>query len=290
MSEQTVRHPENPHRKIILMPAFLSFPVNAALAAAILAVLWVVDAEYGQRPSVRLLRSSTAACWLLGITVAWCIIGGLVPPQWATDGSVWQALGFGAFPSSWGFRLLVCALLLHLALVIIHRLRQRQWQRNAAFLMLHGGLWFVLAAGSIGAADRVEGRALVTDDTECCTMFLRDGRILPLAYSMHLAGFEVERSMADSSVVQYTATIVVDSAEKHTIAVNNPYGVRWDEDLYLTDYTIRGTSDTLPATVIMVVREPWKPVSLGGILMLAVGMLLYVFRTSSRSSSSSTLS
>ena len=276
MSEQTVRHPENPHRKIILMPAFLSFPVNAALAAAILAVLWVVDAEYGQRPSVRLLRSSTAACWLLGITVAWCIIGGLVPPQWATDGSVWQALGFGAFPSSWGFRLLVCALLLHLALVIIHRLRQRQWQRNAAFLMLHGGLWFVLAAGSIGAADRVEGRALVTDDTECGTMFLRDGRILPLAYSMHLAGFEVARSMADSSVVQYTATIVVDSAEKHTIAVNNPYGVRWD--------------DTLPATVIMVVREPWKPVSLGGILMLAVGMLLYVFRTPSRSSSSSTLS
>lgn len=156
--------------------------------------------------------------------------------------------------------------------------------------MLHGGLWFVLAAGSIGAADRVEGRALVTDDTECGTMFLRDGRILPLAYSMHLAGFEVERSMADSSVVQYTATIVVDSAEKHTIAVNNPYGVRWDEDLYLTDYTTRGTSGTLPATVIMVVREPWKPVSLGGILMLAVGMLLYVFRTPSRNSSSSTLS
>ena len=53
MSEQTVRHPENPHRKIILMPAFLSFPVNAALAAAILAVLWVVDAEYGHRYVVK---------------------------------------------------------------------------------------------------------------------------------------------------------------------------------------------------------------------------------------------
>ena len=285
MSEQTVGHPENPHRKMML-----TFPVNAALAAATLTMLWVADAEYGKRTAVRLLRSPAAACLLLGITVAWCIVGGLVPPQWASDGNIWQALGFGDFPSSWGFRLLVCILLLHLALVVIHRIRQYRWRRDAAFLMLHSGLWLALAAGSIGAADRVEGRAVVTEEAECNTMFLRDGRVLPLGYGMHLTGFEMERSKTDGSIIQYTATIAVDSVEKHAISVNNPYGVRWDEDLYLTSFSASDTSGMLPAAVIMVVREPWKPVSQAGILLLAAGMLCYVFRTSSHRASPSTLS
>lgn len=264
------------------MSSFFSFPVNLFLGFGILVLLWVVESEWGQHRIVRRLRSAAVACWLLGITVVWSIIGGLVPPQWAVDGSLWQALGFGFFPSSWGFRLLIGCLLAHLSLVIIHRFRLRQYRRDASFLLLHTGLWLVLVAGSIGTFDRVEGRAVVTSEAECTTMFLRDGRILPLGYGIHLDAFDVERSPADGSVVQYTATIVVDSVGKHDISVNNPFGIRWYEDLYLTGFDHRHDVERLPVAIIMVVREPWKPVTMAGILLLAAGMLSYAFRRSSR--------
>lgn len=254
--------------------------MNLGLLVAALLLLWVVDSEWGHRRAVRVLRSPAVACWLLGIIVAWCVAGGLVPPQWATEGSLWQRLGFADFSASLGFSLLFCGLFAHLSLVFIHRLRKSRGHGGAAFLLTHGGLLLLLTGAGIGSTDRVEGRAVAVRDAECTTMFLRDGRQLPLGYGLHLEDFSVERSAADGSVVQYSATLRADSTETVALAVNHPYPVRWDEDIYLTGYDVRPDAHghPAPAAVVMVVREPWKPVSMAGILLLAAGMVAYVFR------------
>lgn len=270
------------------MPSLFSFPLNVGLLIAFLLLLWVVESEYGSRNLVRRMRSLTVSYWLLGIVVAWCVVGGLVPPQWATEGSLWKALGFQFFPSAWGFGILMFLLLAHLALIVIHRLRKQQWRRDLPFLMVHAGLWTALAGGMAGSTDRMEGRAIVGREAECRTMFLRDGSVVPLGYGLHLTDFSVEHNEKDGSVMQYAATISIDSTTTTVIAVNHPYAMRWDEDLYLNSYDQRhdASGERVEYAVLQIVREPWKHVTLAGIVMLGLGMVLLVLRLTTRPLSS----
>ena len=260
------------------MSSVFSFPLNLCLLAACLLLLWVVESEGGSRRIVRSLRSLTVSCWLLGILVVWCVVGGLVPPWWAADGTVWEMLGFQFFPATWGFQLLLFLLLSHLALVVIHRLRKGQFRHNAPFLLVHLGLLTALTGGLLGVADRVEGRAIVSREAECRTMFLRDGRVVPLGFGMHLTDFSIERNERDGSVAQFSAVIGIDSTAHATLAVNHPYAIGWATDLYLNSYDVRhgGQGGAVEYVVVQIVREPGKYAVLAGILQLAAGIVWLV--------------
>ena len=250
------------------------------LLVACLLLLWVIESEGGERRIVRWLRSLTASCWLLGILVDWYVVGGLVRPQWATGGNVWEKLGFQFFPATWGFNLLLFLLLSHLALVVIHRIWKRQLRHDAPFLLVHLGLLTALTGGLVGTTDRVEGRAIVSREAECRTMFLRDGSVVPLGFGMHLTDFSIERNEKDGSIVQYTAGIDIDSTEHATLAVNHPYATGWAEDLYLNSYDVRhgATGEEVEYVIVQIVREPWKYALLAGILQLAIGIVWLVLK------------
>ncbi len=263
-------------------PSVLAFPLNAAVILALLATLWVVEGEWGEKAAVRTFRSARMACGLLIALGLWCVMGGLTPQMPVPADATWlQSLavfvGLNKFPTSYPFVLLLLLLLLHLSLVIIHRLRKKTWRRDVPFLLLHGGLWLALIGGMAGSADAVEGRIVVARQAPTRSAYDAYGREITLPYTLQLTDFHVTRHEADHSPVQYEATLLVDDTPQ-SLAVNSPCSVRLFEDLYLLNYFSEDGTDHADAVLLLMVRSPWKPALLGGILLLLLGTGWQLFR------------
>lgn len=263
-------------------PSVLAFPLNAAVILALLTTLWVVEGEWGDKVAVRTFRSARMACGLLIAIGLWCILGGLTPQMPLPDDAtslhhLAAILGLNKFPTSYPFVLLLLLLLLHLSLVIIHRLRKKTWRRNVPFLLLHGGLWLALVGGMAGSADAVEGRIVVARQAPTRSAYDAYGREITLPYTLRLTDFHVTRHEADHSPVQYDATLLVDDTPQ-SLAVNSPCSVRLFEDLYLLNYFSEHDADQADAVLLLMVRNPWKPAVLGGILLLLLGTGWQLFR------------
>ena len=263
-------------------PSVLTFPLNAAVILALMATLWVVEGEWGEKMAVRTFRSVRMACGLLIAIGLWCILGGLTPQMPLPDDAtslhrLAAILGLNKFPTSYPFVLLLLLLLLHLSLVIIHRLRKKSWTHNVPFLLLHGGLWLALVGGMAGSADAVEGRIVVARQAPTRSAYDAYGREITLPYTLRLSDFHVTRHEADHSPVQYDATLLVDDTPQ-SLAVNSPCSVRLFEDLYLLNYFSENGADQADAVLLLMVRNPWKPAVLGGILLLLLGTGWQLFR------------
>ena len=57
------------------------------------------------------------------------------------------------------------------------------------------------------------------------------------------------------------------------LAVNHPYPISWDEDLYLMNYETDSRVGEVSSCLLLLVCQPWKYVSLIGILMLLAGTI-----------------
>ena len=265
-----------------IRPSVVAFPLNVSIIFALLATLWVIEGEWGEKTAVRTFRSPRMACGLLIAVGIWCVLGGLTPqmpiPDDATLLHRFAAFwGLNKFPTSYPFVVLLLLLLLHLSLVIIHRLRQRAWRRDVPFLLLHGGLWLALVGGMAGSADAVEGRIIVARQAPTRSAYDAYGREITLPYTLKLTDFHVTRHEADHSPVQYEATLLIDDMPQ-SLAVNSPCGVRLFEDLYLLNYFSEDDTDQADAVLLLMVRNPWKPAVLGGILLLLLGTGWQLFR------------
>ena len=130
--------------------SIFAFPSGLALGAAVVALLYVVERRWGRCKAVERARSPHAACLLLGLIAAYVVAGGLLP-------------ALADFSSSWPFVTLLSALEMHLALVIIHRLRSFHFRRDLAFILVHAGLWLALFSGMAGAADTRKTDIFVMD-------------------------------------------------------------------------------------------------------------------------------
>ena len=52
-----------------------AFPVGTAMGVALVAILYVVETEWGKRRWVKALRSTNMACWTIGLIAVACVIG-----------------------------------------------------------------------------------------------------------------------------------------------------------------------------------------------------------------------
>ena len=77
-------------------------PIGWSVGVAVVALLYVAEKEWGDQSWLRFLESPLMACWLLGLTALWCIIGSTIP-EWAQ------------FSTSWPFVVTMALLLTHLA-------------------------------------------------------------------------------------------------------------------------------------------------------------------------------
>ena len=235
-------------------------PIGWSVGVAVVALLYVAEKEWGDQSWLRFLESPLMACWLLGLTALWCIIGSTIP-EWAQ------------FSTSWPFVVTMALLLTHLALVIIHRMRQFATRHDFAFLLTHLGLWIALFSGMAGAGDTKELYAVVGRTQETTSALNKEKeRMEPISHSLKLMDFKIETHADNGSPVQYSATIRIDGTDC-PLAVNHPYPISWDEDLYLMNYETDSRVGEVSSCLLLLVCQPWKYVSLIGILMLLAGTI-----------------
>lgn len=230
--------------------SIVAFPSGLALGAAVVALLYVVERRWGRCKAVERARSPHAACMLLGLTAAYVVAGGLLP-------------ALADFSSSWPFVTLLSALEMHLALVIIHRLRSFHFRRDLAFILVHAGLWLALFSGMAGAADTRKTDIFVT--------------MQPAGRSPRLLSFDIDRNPADGSPIQYSATVVMDG-DTIGVAVNSPYSASIADDIYLVDFDTDMATGEVTYCVLQNVHQPWKYPLLAGIVMLLTGTLALTLR------------
>lgn len=230
--------------------SIFAFPSGLALGAAVVALLYVVERRWGRCKAVERARSPHAACLLLGLTAAYVVAGGLLP-------------ALADFSSSWPFVTLLSALEMHLALVIIHRLRSFHFRRDLAFILVHAGLWLALFSGMAGAADTRKTDIFVT--------------VQPAGRSPRLLSFDIDRNPADGSPIQYSATVVMDG-DTIGVAVNSPYSASIADDIYLVDFDTDMATGKVTYCVLQNVHQPWKYPLLAGIVMLLTGTLALTLR------------
>lgn len=230
--------------------SIFAFPSGLALGAAVVALLYVVERRWGRCKAVERARSPHAACLLLGLTAAYVVAGGLLS-------------ALADFSSSWPFVTLLSALEMHLALVIIHRLRSFHFRRDLAFILVHAGLWLALFSGMAGAADTRKTDIFVT--------------VQPAGRSPRLLSFDIDRNPADGSPIQYSATVVMDG-DTIGVAVNSPYSASIADDIYLVDFDTDMATGEVTYCVLQNVHQPWKYPLLAGIVMLLTGTLALTLR------------
>ena len=230
--------------------SIFAFPSGLALGAAVVALLYVVERRWGRCKAVERARSPHAACLLLGLAAAYVVAGGLLP-------------ALADFSSSWPFVTLLSALEMHLALVIIHRLRSFHFRRDLAFILVHAGLWLALLSGMAGAADTRKTDIFVT--------------MQPAGRSPRLLSFDIDRNPADGSPIQYSATVVMDG-DTIGVAVNSPYSASIADDIYLVDFDTDMATGEVTYCVLQNVHQPWKYPLLAGIVMLLTGTLALTLR------------
>ena len=230
--------------------SIFAFPSGLALGAAVVALLYVVERRWGRCKAVERARSPHAACLLLGLAAAYVVAGGLLP-------------ALADFSSSWPFVTLLSALEMHLALVIIHRLRSFHFRRDLAFILVHAGLWLALFSGMAGAADTRKTDIFVT--------------MQPAGRSPRLLSFDIDRNPADGSPIQYSATVVMDG-DTIGVAVNSPYSASIADDIYLVDFDTDMATGEVTYCVLQNVHQPWKYPLLAGIVMLLTGTLALTLR------------
>lgn len=132
----------------------LHYPVNAGAAVALVLLLGFCHC----------LRATAVFQWLSGVPLCVCLIAallcfglvmGIVPQAAGVDPpgrNLFADLGFTLVTASWPFVLLYALTLVSLGLVIVRRLAAFR-TRDLAFYCNHLGLWILLLAAGLGAAD-----------------------------------------------------------------------------------------------------------------------------------------
>lgn len=231
---------------------FFAFPLNILVAALwMLCLVWFRRA-YSNSAPMRFLLSPAATISAISLLIISCLWVGFS--------------GDRSFVES----VLFVAVLLYVQTVLC-LITLRGWKRldgavRWRFLFLHLGLLLAVGAGFWGAPDSDEYRIRLYVDEPSREAFQLQGKRAALSYELTLLDFAMEYSEGGAPS-HYEATVSVDGKKPVILSVNNPYGVKLGEDLYLA-------SVSEDSCVLQIVREPWRYFALAGIVMMLLGAFL----------------
>ena len=171
----------------------LHYPANF-IALAVLIGLIALGVRFQNNPLIRWFAGIPLAVTL---TVALLISGfymGLTPqllrlPPHASD--LISRLGFRMVTSSWPFVLLYSLTIVALGITTLKRLL-RFSRRDITFVCNHLGLWILLVAGGLGAADMIRVVMHVKIGETQWRVFDKDGNALELPIAITLKKFTME--------------------------------------------------------------------------------------------------
>lgn len=239
--------------------SIVRFPLNVIMLALWLVLLVELYRRRNRSKVAQVLLSQAATIVSLVLMAAVGIVLGLQREPAST---------------AWPTVVAVLFVLSHLTLVTL-----RGW-RNATgvrwrFVVNHAGLWLALVAGFWGAPDREQVRAMVTREEPTREAYDMSGRTTMLDCELQLVDFKIDY-YAEGQPSMYEAVVAVDG-ESATLRVNHPHHRTWSEMIYLVSYDTE-SPDRARYCVVEVVREPWRWLSVVGIVMLIAGAVLMFAR------------
>ena len=258
----------------------LAFPRNLILLALFLLLLVLL---YAFRRKVRffawMMRLDAAVpalCYVLGLT----LVLGLVRQSGEGGGIPWlsRMLDF------WPFVLSYIWLMTLLGLVTLKQVLFFSW-RSIPLLLNHLGLFLALACGALGSPDRQDLFMTVTEGTLATTAEDADGAVHTPGISVELHDFVMELYPLQPGArmqmpKRFASEITLFDREGKVcdavIEVNKPLkAAGWT--IYQYDYDAQAGPESR-ISVLELVRDPWQPFVLAGILMMLCGALcLFLF-------------
>lgn len=254
--------------------SFLAFPLNVILAFLWICLLWHLYKEKEKLVFPHFLSSTRTSILSILLLIGGSLVIGLFPQLSDTEAvsrtGLIALLGCYNFMTSWIFIAILFLLLSNLGLVIIQAIYRRS-KNKVRFLLNHIGLWLALFAGFFGSSDVQTLRIPLYSGQPAREAYAIDGTIHYLDYELELNSFKVEY-YPNGMPSRFAADVRI--KDQHTVLeVNHPYSYRMGEDIYLTGYDTRKVGNT-EYCVLQVVRQPWKYVTIAGILMMLAGAVL----------------
>jgi len=146
-------------------------------------------------------------------------------------------------------------------------------KQSLSFITTHLGFLLIVSAAFFGAPDFQTALMKVTPEEETSYAFSDEGLTVPLDFKVSLKEFHIDWYEDGTSPKQYTSTLILDGVEK-TTSVNHPcHHKGWF--FYQSDYDRDGGT----FSVIRIVQDPWLPVVLLGMAVLALGAILELKKT-----------
>lgn len=253
---------------------FLAFPLNVVFAVLWIFLLWKLYKEGGVLKVTRLLSSYRTSIISIVLFICGCLVIGLFPQLSDAEAEMRKgiiaSLGCYNFMTSWIFITILFILLSNLALITIHAFYHRKNARKR-FLLNHAGLWLALFAGFFGSSDTQTLRIPLYKDQPAREAYDMNGSSYHLDYEMELLSFQVDY-YPNGSPSRFAADVRLGN-EEALLEVNHPYSYRLGEDVYLTGYDMQRGNET-NYCIVQIVRQPWKYITVAGILMMLAGAIL----------------
>lgn len=238
---------------------FFAFPLNLALIALHLIVIWYLYKEKGECGFVKWMLSPSATASALGLFAAACLIGGLSSDRTLTG--------------SWWFVAVIFYFLTVLVFVTLRGIGKKRRLRPV-FVFNHIGLLIALGAAFWGAADNDECRLLLKPCDAVSEGWRPDGSRVVLAEEYCLEDFSVDYyennvpSVFEARINIGNKNVNGDNKDV-LLKVNHPFNLSFAEKLYLSSYdAVSG------ACVVRIVREPWTYAIYSGIILMLCGAFL----------------
>ncbi|MGM9734888.1 MAG: cytochrome c biogenesis protein ResB [Candidatus Cryptobacteroides sp.] len=232
----------------------LAFPVNLILTVLWVAAVLFLWRNHGSRPVMRFLLSPWTTITSILLFASGCLV-----------------LGFTcdvSLTGSWWFVAELVFLMTVLLAVLLRGLRDASGKLRVRFILNHAGLLLVLVSLFCGIPDNDILRVSLVPGQETGIAYREDGSVDRLSHTLLLDDFTTD--YFDNGVPSvYEAKVQVDGRPV-SIKVNDPFTAGFGEQVYLVAAGGEGEG----GCVLQVVRQPWKYLTVIGILMMIAGAVM----------------
>lgn len=253
--------------------SFLAFPLNLIFAVVGLFMLWILYKEYRNIKFTRFLCSPQTSILSITLFIGSSLVIGLFPQlseiEAESKEGILASLGCYNFMTSWIFIAIFLLLLSNLAMITFNACQHPRirWR----FLLNHAGLWLALFSAFFGSSDTQTLRIPIYKGEPTRKAFDMNGASHHLDYDLELDSFAVEY-YPNGRPSRFAANVHLGN-ETVLLEVNHPYAYRLGEDVYLTGYDVTKANES-EYCILQIVKQPWKYVTVAGILMMLAGAIL----------------
>jgi len=235
----------------MINPNFFSFPVSLLLLLSFVAVLYLLCRMYDTSNWFRLLSGWKSALVLSCVAAAMMAVEG-----------TWNV------PVHYTIPFLIVCLAFISSLGMAAYAKAGRWRKSPCFLLCHFGFFLTLLAGCFGAPDTVKADLQLWHQKSENICIEKDGTLVALPFEVKLKEFKIDRYEDGVSPKQYTSVLEIDGELMET-SVNSPcrYG---GYNFYQSGYD----TENGEYSVLLVARDPWYPLVLLGLFMMAAGSLM----------------